>query len=261
MPTVFASAPSSGDFATTKSEGSAIVLPASLQESRISRASGDLVFFEQRLADREPERAHEVVRHSAADEQDVRPAREDAQRVDLARDLRAAEDRRERPLGLEEARELADFLLEQQARALLLQPLRHADDRSVRAVRGAEGVVHVDVGQRRELPRRTRDRWPLRRRGSAGSRAGGPRRGRARPPPSRPRDRCSPRRSARACRAAPRAAPRPARARARPSSCPSACRGGTRRRPALPSRAPGAASAASRRCACRRRRGRRRAGR
>ena len=62
-----------------------------------------------------------------------------------------AEDGRERPRRIEQARELPHFLLEQQARALLLQALRHADDRGVRAVRRAEGVVHVDVGQRRQL--------------------------------------------------------------------------------------------------------------
>ena len=58
--------------------------------------------------------------------------------------------------------------------------LRHADDRGMRAVRRAEGVVDVDVGESRERLRRTPDRWPPRRRGSGGSRAAGPRRARGR---------------------------------------------------------------------------------
>ena len=107
----------------------------------------DLVLLEEGPADRQADRPHEVVRHAAADEQQVGAAREDAQRVDLAGDLGSAEDRGERALRLEQPRELPDLLLEQKARALLGDELRHADDRGVRAVRGAERVVDVDVGE------------------------------------------------------------------------------------------------------------------
>ena len=153
MPTVRAWAPSSGDRATTKSDGSAIVLPSSLQKSRISRASGDLVLFEQGPADREPDRAHEVVGHAAAEEERVGAPRERAQGVDLAGDLRAAEDRRERPFRVEEPRQGEDFPLEEETGALFRHERRDADDGRMRAVGRAEGVVHVHVGQRREALR------------------------------------------------------------------------------------------------------------
>ena len=55
----------------------------------------------------------------------------------------------------------------------------HAGRRRVRAVRGAEGVVHVDVGERRERAREARVVLLLARRGSAGSRAAAPRRRRS----------------------------------------------------------------------------------
>ena len=196
MPTVRAPAASSGDFATTKSEGSAIVLPAFLQKSRISRASATL---SSSSSDRPTGSPSARTKWFAMPPPTSRmSARREStrKRVDLARDLGAAEDRGERPFRLEQPRQLADLLLEEQPRALLLRGARAR--RRPRRGRGAR--------RRRRRPRRppratrapsrTRGRWTLRPRGSAGSRAGGPRRRPARLPPGRPRARRSRRRSA-----------------------------------------------------------------
>ena len=230
MPTVFAPGAVVGRLRHDEIRRQRDRLAGLLAEVQDLARQRNLVLLEQRLPDGQAERPHEVVRHPAADEQHVRPPRQHAQRVDLARDLGAAENRRERPLGLEQPRQLADLLLEQQAGALLGDELRHADDRGVRAVRGSEGVVHVHVGERRERPSRTPGRSPLRRRGSGGSRAGAPRpSASARRRALRPPDRRSRRRTAPAVPSARRTARRPARARARASACPWLCRGARRR--------------------------------
>ena len=91
----------------------------------------------------------------------------------------------------------------------------------VRAMRRAEGVVHVEVGEARRATPRTPDRSPPRRRGSAGSRAAAGRRGAAcRPPPGRPGRARRPS-SAPAGRGAGSAALRPAAGAAGRRSCPS----------------------------------------
>ena len=68
----------------------------------------------------------------------------------LSRDLGAAEDRGERSLGrLEQLREHLDLALHQQP-GVRRQQLGDPDGRGVRAMRGPERVVDVDVGIRRQ---------------------------------------------------------------------------------------------------------------
>src|SRR6266508_5259127 len=130
--------------------GKCYLLPVGAAEVEDLARDGNLVLFEKRAAHRKTDRADEVVGDSAAQEKSVRAARERAQRLDLAGDLRAAEDRRERPRRLEQPRELADLLLEEETRALLEDESGHARHGRVSAVRGAERVIDVDVCQRRE---------------------------------------------------------------------------------------------------------------
>jgi hypothetical protein len=111
-----------------------------------------------------------VIRHPASDEEKVGILREGPQCVDLARDLRAAEHGGERPLRIEELRERGDLLLHQQARALERHSARHSDDRGVRAMRRAEGVIDVRVGETRQPAGELGVVAPLRRRGTSGSR-------------------------------------------------------------------------------------------
>ena len=70
----------------------------------------------------------------------------------LSDDLGAAEDRDERPLRLgERLAEILELLLHQEAGDGRRSRLGDALGRRVRAVRGAERVVDVDVGECREL--------------------------------------------------------------------------------------------------------------
>ena len=72
--------------------------------------------------------------------------------VDLARHLRPADDRDERPLRVpERIAQVVELLLHEEARRRLRHELRDALGRGVGAVRAAERVVDVDVRQRREL--------------------------------------------------------------------------------------------------------------
>ena len=117
----------------------------------------ELVVLDERPADRDALRLEERVRHRAADEQRVDLAEQVLDDLDLVRDLRAAEDGDERALGrAERVAEILQFLLHQQPGRRLRQELRDALDRRVRAVRRAERVVHVDVGERRQLRRERR---------------------------------------------------------------------------------------------------------
>ena len=111
---------------------------------------------------------------------------------DLVRDLGAAEDRHERPLGmLQRAAEEVQLLLHQEA-GHGGQVVRDALGAGVRAVRRAEGVVDVDVAQRGKLARESRDRSPPPRDGSAGSPAAAPGPAGAPAPSPRPPARRSP---------------------------------------------------------------------
>ena len=98
--------------------------------------------------------AHRVVGvhllgHLAADQELVRPLAELLQDADLVLDLEPADDDDERTLDLaEELAELGQLALEQQA-GVGGQEVRDALGGGVRAVRGAERVVHVDVREGR----------------------------------------------------------------------------------------------------------------
>ena len=94
--------------------------------------------------------------HLPADEQRVGELAETPQHADLVVHLGAADDRDVRPLGrLDEPPELPQLALEQQA-GIGRQEVRDSLGRGVRAVRGPEGVVYVEVQPRRELAREHR---------------------------------------------------------------------------------------------------------
>ncbi len=97
--------------------------------------------------------AADVLGHLAADEQRVGPLGERTQDADLVLDLRPADHRDEGARrGLEERAQLLELTQEQQARIGREEP-GHADRGGVRAVRGPEGVVHVEVAVRGQLAR------------------------------------------------------------------------------------------------------------
>ena len=86
--------------------------------------------------------------HGAADQHRVGALQERVEDADLVGHLRAADDRHERALRvLEDAGERRDLALEQPPRRRR-QQVRDRLGRGVRAVRGAERVVDVDVGER-----------------------------------------------------------------------------------------------------------------
>jgi len=112
----------------------------------------ELVVFHERFADRNAARLEERVRHRAADDQAVDLAEHVLDDVDLVRHFRAAEDDDERPLRrLERVAEIAELLFHQESRGRAPEVAGDRVDRRVRAVRRAERVVHVLVGQRRQL--------------------------------------------------------------------------------------------------------------
>ncbi len=117
----------------------------------------ELVVLDERLADGDAARLEEGVGHRAADDQAVHFAEHVLDDVDLVRHLRAADDRDERPLRrLERVAQIFQLLLHQQARRRRVQVVRDPFHRRVRPVRRAERVVHVHVGERRELLRERR---------------------------------------------------------------------------------------------------------
>ena len=88
-------------------------------------------------------------RHAAADDDFVGLVEQVVDELNLVRDLRAAEDREQRTLRMVEHRaERIQFLLHQVA-ARALRKL-HAGHRAVIAMRGAEGVVDVNIAELRE---------------------------------------------------------------------------------------------------------------
>ena len=111
----------------------------------------ELVVFDQRSTDRDAARLEERVGHRAADDQAVHLAEHVLDDVDLVRDFRAAEYRDERPLRLlQRLPEVLQLFFHQQPRRRLLEAVRDAFHRRVRAMRGAKGVVHVARGERRQ---------------------------------------------------------------------------------------------------------------
>ena len=106
----------------------------------------DAIRLGQALADRLALGEEEGVGHPAADDEDVDLAREVVEDLDLVGDLGAADDRGEGALRLfHERRQELDLPLHEEA-DVGGQDRRHAVGRRVGAVRGAEGVVDVDVG-------------------------------------------------------------------------------------------------------------------
>ncbi len=135
----------------------------------------DLVFFHERFAGGDAEGALEGVGHAADDDEGVDLVEQVIDDVDLAGDFGAADDGDEGLLRrFEGLAEVGDFLFHQQAGDGGLEEVGDALGGCVGAVRGAESVVDVDLGERGELLWRMPDRWLLLRRGSGGSQAAAP---------------------------------------------------------------------------------------
>ncbi len=112
----------------------------------------DLVRFGERLADLLAEREGEGVGHGPADENGIGLIEETVDDLDLVRDLRTAEDDDEGTLGaLEFLAEVAKFLFHEETDGALGDELGHTRRGRVGAVRGPEGVVHVDIGELGQL--------------------------------------------------------------------------------------------------------------
>ena len=166
-----------GPAATTASTGSTMLTPRRRAASSVERAISIAIDLDQRLADAVTERAQEREGHAAADDERVDLREQVLDERDLVGDLGAAEHGDQRPRrGLEDAAQRLQLAPHEQAGRGRLQVARDGRDRGVGAVRGREGVVDVEVGQRRPGAARSRRRWPPPRDGSAGSRAGGSRR-------------------------------------------------------------------------------------
>ena len=122
---------------------------------RLDLARGiEQVIFHERFPDRNPARLEEGVRHRAADEQGVDARNEILDDLELVGHFRAAEHGDERPVGaIEHASEVLEFRGHEQARGRILHEPDDPFRRRMGAMRGAEGVVDVDVGERRELLR------------------------------------------------------------------------------------------------------------
>jgi hypothetical protein len=121
--------------------------PAALKAPRGVHEVG----LDQRAPDGLAAREQERVRHRAADHERVGLRGERLEHRELVGDLRTPEDAHERVRGLvAHARERRDLALEQEAGAGVGHGARQPLGARVRAVRGAEGVVHVHVGQPRE---------------------------------------------------------------------------------------------------------------
>ena len=136
---------------TTWSVGSAAERSASPRPRIDGARLVELVVFDERFPDRHAARLEKRVRHRAADEQAVHLGQQVLDDFDLVRHFRAAEDRDERPLRrFERVPEVAQLAFHQQARRRSLDVMRDPFDRRMRPMRGAERIVHVLVGQRRE---------------------------------------------------------------------------------------------------------------
>ena len=107
-----------------------------------------MLFLDQGLAGLLPLGAQEGVRHGATDQERVHAFEQAADDLDLVRHLGAAEDRNQRALRRRHhLAEVFALALQQKARCTLGYEGNHSDRRSMRAVRGAERVVHVDISQ------------------------------------------------------------------------------------------------------------------
>ena len=109
----------------------------------------DALLLAERAADVVPGRLEEREAHRAADQDRVGALQERLEHADLVGHLRAADDGHQRPLRvLEDAVQRRHLALEQPARGGR-QQVRDRLGGRVRAVRGAERVVDVDVGDLR----------------------------------------------------------------------------------------------------------------
>ncbi len=111
-------------------------------------ASGllDHVVLGEALADGLALGQEERVRHAAAEDEDVDLREELVEDLELARDLRPADDRRKRPLGvLHELREHLDLALHQEP-GIGRQELSDANRAGVGPMGRPERVVHVELG-------------------------------------------------------------------------------------------------------------------
>ena len=105
------------------------------------------VTLQQRLADAVALRVQEGVGHAAADQQQVHAREQVLQHAELARHLGAANHGGKRARGVvERVAERRQLLLHEQP-GDGGQVRGHAHGRGVRAVRGAEGVIHVEIAQ------------------------------------------------------------------------------------------------------------------
>ena len=115
------------------------------------RAASSFSSSHERLAHGFVHRLEEGVRHRAADDQPIDPRDEIFDDFDLVGHLRPAQDRDERTLGVgERFAKIAQLLLHQQAGRRLWHQPRDGLDGGVRAMRGAERVVDIDIGERRQ---------------------------------------------------------------------------------------------------------------
>ena len=116
----------------------------------LARRLGEVVLAE-RLADIFAARGEEGVGHAAADDQRVDLLHEVHQQVELGRDLGAADDGDDRPLGIAETLfQRLEFGLHGAA-GIGGQEIGEALGRAMGAVRGGEGVVDEDVAVGGEL--------------------------------------------------------------------------------------------------------------
>jgi hypothetical protein len=109
------------------------------------------VRLDERGAGLEPHRLVECVRHRPADQQPIDFRQERLDHVDLSRDLRPAEDRDERALRIRERpAEILELFLHQQSGDRWAEMPGDALGGRVRAMRGPERVVHVEVTKPRQ---------------------------------------------------------------------------------------------------------------
>ncbi len=96
-------------------------------------------------------RLEERVGHGPADEERIDAVEQVLDHLEFVRDLRAAEDGDERPLGRSQRlAEVFDFVGHQESGSRLGHVVHDALGRGVRAVRRPERIVDVHVGQARE---------------------------------------------------------------------------------------------------------------
>ena len=114
----------------------------------------ELVVFNPGLSHLDPSRLQERVRHRAADQHVVGEFHQVLEQFHLVGNFCASHDGRVRPRRvLHGFREVIDFALHQEPCQGRRKVLGDAHGRSVRAVRGAERVIDVQIGERGEPAR------------------------------------------------------------------------------------------------------------